>query len=192
MVEQSSSWLTDAGSVAAIIAAVILILGLVFNWFRHVSHALHVAGEPVKLGADDGEVYMYLGVDLLNTASIALGYEVVRFDATVGGPDSAGHAVAHAGGERTHIAPQERADWNAERVYVEPYEFPLLVQARYEVQYGRKSRLLWWWRRAIRGGFQVEIPAVMSNTVVLAEPLDGPRTDTRVPWTSWSVLGWRL
>jgi len=183
-----SSLLSDAGSVAAIIAATILVLGVVFGWFRQVSHALHVADETVKLGADDLGVYVCLGVDLVNTASIALGYEVVRFDATVGDHES----VDYADRERAHMAPQERADWNAKKLYVEPDEFPLFAQARYEVQYGRKSPRLWWWRRAIRGGFEVEVPPVTSRSVVLAEPIDGPRTDTRVPLTSWSLLGWRI
>lgn len=183
-----SSLLTDAGSVAAIIAAAILVLGVVFGWFLRVSHALHVAAETVKLGADELGIYVYVGVDLVNTASIALGYEVVRFDATVGDRDS----MDYADRERTHIAPQERADWNAKRLDVVPEEFPLLVQARYEVQYGRKSPRLWWWRRAIRGGFQVEVPPGGGQMVLLAEPLNGPRTDTRVPWTSRSFLGWRI
>ena len=118
-----SSWLSDAGSVAAIIAAAILILGVVLGWFRQVSHALHVASESVKLGADDGVVHMYLGVDFLNTASIALGYEVVCFEATVGERDSLDWAER----ERAHISPQERADWNARKLYVELHEFPLLM-----------------------------------------------------------------
>lgn len=193
LAEESSSWLTDAGSVAAIVAMAILILGIVVGWFSRVSHALHIAGESVSLGADDDRgIYVLLGADLLNTGSIALGYEVMRFDVSAGGPDSAGHSATRSDGERAHIAPQERANCNAERMYVEAYEFPLLVQARYEIHYGRKNPRLWWWRRAIRGGFQAEIPAVAKPTIVLAEPLDGPRTDTRVPWTSWSLLGWRL
>jgi hypothetical protein len=188
MAAHTSSWLSDAGSVAAIIAAFILVLGLVYGWFRQVSHALHVVDESVSLGADDRGIYMAPGVDLLNTSSIALRYEVVRFEATVGSRDT----VDHADGERAHIAPQERADWHADRLYVEGYEFPLLVRVRYEIQYGRKSRRAWWWRRAIRSGFEADIPSVTRDTVVLSRSMVGPRTDTRVPWTSWSILGWRL
>jgi hypothetical protein len=76
--------------------------------------------------------------------------------------------------------------------YVEPYEFPLLVQARYEVRTEGRVDASGGGRRAIRGGFQAEIPPVTSSTTVLAELMDGPRTDIRVPLTSWSFFGWRL
>jgi hypothetical protein len=186
-----SSWLNNAGDIAAIIAAAILVLGLVFGWFRQVSHSLHVAGNKLWLGTDeDDRSYAIPGLDLINTAPIALSYEVAQFDTRI-----ANHEVRDmADHERSYVAPQERTGWNGDREFVTADLFPIVVEVRYEIQYARKSRRLWWWRRSIKGSFEARVAAPESgrSMTVLAENLDGPPTDSRVPWTSKTIFGWRL
>lgn len=189
---RDSSLLSDAGNWAAILAAAILVCGLVFGWFRQVSHALHIAEEKVSVGADDEGVYLVPGVYLLNTAPIPLRYEVVKFEAKLGDEEPVNVADAD---ETDYIAPHQRMDWNGKRLRPDAWDLVggIRIEARYEVQYGRKGRFFWWWRRAIRGGYAVDMPRVSGEPMsLLAEPLNGPSTDTRVPWTSKTFLGWRL
>jgi hypothetical protein len=188
---EENSLLSDAGNWAAIVAASILVLGLVFGWFRQVSHSLHVAHEPVALGADDEGVYVVLGLDLLNTAEIPLNYEVTKFMAAIGDHEPQDLVSDR---ERFYVAPQQRTDWHGARQSLEDYALALgpVRVARYEVEYGRKSRVLWRWRRVIRGSYGVDLPLAAERMTLLADQLDGPPTDTRVPWTSKTILGWRL
>jgi hypothetical protein len=185
------SFLSDAGNWSAIVAAAILVLGLVFGWFRRVSHGLHVASEPVAVGADEElGVFVALGLDLLNTTNIPLSYEVTRFTTQIGeGPATS--VLASEG--RSYLAPQQRADWHGERQELDPnLDGPIRIEVRYEVEYGRKSRALWWWRRVLRGSYAIDLPLAAKRMTLLAEQLDGPPTDTRVPLTRLRIFGWRL
>lgn len=183
-----SSVLSDAGNWAAIVAAAILVAGLIFGWFTKVGHALHVVGENVGLHVREtasGDIEIILGLDLLNTAPVALSYEIVDFKATLGEHPE---AEIKKDATRAYIAPQQRIDWHGEPQPVWAISLPLTITARYEVQYGRKSRRWWWWRRSLRGGFKAELPLSPNPMTLLAEPLDGPVTDERVPLTSWGIF----
>ncbi len=188
-----SSLLSDAGNWAAILAATILVLGLIVGWFRQVSHSLHVVGETVGLhvppGRDRG-IDVILGTELLNTSSIPLNYQVVSFTATLGSREAV--SLTTQDDQRAYVAPHQRLDWHGEAQVVEAEDFPFTVAVRYEVEYGRKSRWLWWWRRVVRGSYRADVPRITEAVTLLAEPLDGPPTDSRVPLTSLSVFGWRL
>lgn len=182
------SLLSDAGNIAAIVAAALLVLGLVCGWFRQVAHSLHVTSERVALGVDgEGDLQVSLGLGFLNTAPIALSFEIVAFRVSIDDEE-----VDLADGQRGYAAPEQRLDWYGKAQTVHYFDFPLSIEARYEIQYARKSSHLWWWRRALRGSFRAELPAMSREGMVLSEPLDGPPTDSRVPWTSKTLLGWRL
>jgi hypothetical protein len=191
---QHSSALSDAGNWAAITAAVFLVVGSLLGWFYRVSHSLYVVGETVGLhvgGPNAGELEIVPGIELFNSAGIALGYEIVSFRVSIGTHPDRDFTKAEG---REYVAPQQKRDWHGDRESVPFSEFPLQLVARYEVQYGRKSRLFWWWRRSIRGNYRAELPfpAGGEPMTLLSEQIEGPPTDTRVPLTSLGIGGWRL
>jgi hypothetical protein len=191
---QHSSALSDAGNWAAIIAAGILVVGSVFGWFHRISHALHVVGEKVAINVDESVATHILEVgpalDLFNSSGIPLSFEVTSLKFSVGEHEE---RDGTEGGSPTYIAPQQKYEWNVdapESLHFD--EFPVEVVARYEIQYGRKSRIWQWWRRALRGSFKVKLPLSAEPMTLLSQHVEGPATDTRVPLTKVSIFGWRL
>lgn len=191
---QHSSALSDAGNWAAITAAVILVLGGIFGWFHRISHALHVVGEKVTVNVDDSVAAEIVEVgpalDLFNSSGVPLSFEVASLKFSVGKHEE---RDGTKGETPTYIAPQQQYNWNVDEP--EPLtfdEFPVEVVARYEIQYGRKSRMWKWWRRSLRGSFKVKLPLSAEPMTLVSQRVEGPASDTRVPLTNLSIFGWRL
>lgn len=191
---QHSSALSDAGNWAAITAAVILVLGGIFGWFHRISHALHIVGEKVTVNADETVAAQIVEVgpafDLFNSSGIPLSFEVTTLRFSVGTHEE---RDGTEGETPSYIAPLQKYDWNVE--VPEPLtfdEFPVEVVARYEIQYGRKSRMWKWWRRSLRGSFKVKLPLSAETMTLVSQRVEGPATDTRLPLTKLSIFGWRL
>lgn len=178
-----ASDLSDAGNWSAIVAAAILVTGIVAAWFQRLSHALHVVTESIALQALDdddepGDIGIIVGLDLWNTSSIPLAYEVTSFEVEVG--DRSAEDLDRLGERRESLAPQQRSEWTAEPVRVTSFDFPATVTARYELEYARKPRRLWGLRRRINGSFRGEIPFLhtVGPIAILVHSVDGPTTDS--------------
>jgi hypothetical protein len=183
-----SSALSDAGNWAAIVAAGVLVAGLVFGWFVKVSHSVHVVGERIKLGAkDEGDLSCHIGLDLLNSSSIPLRFEVTK---CIGAISGVGFDLGDRG-TRLLIAPLQKTDWATSAIPIAVEAFPLRVEVRYELEYGRKYPRLWWWRRRISGSYAAEIPMSATPMTVMTQWLDGPASDERVPLKLSRLFIWQ-
>jgi hypothetical protein len=161
-----SHTLSDAGSVAAIVAgaiALLLLLWGVGRWMLlasradDIAHGLHIEQPKIRFEAMDEGVDVYVGLDLRNGIARPLSYQTKVFRLTIG--DRINDLAEAGQSEVLTLGPGAPRAWFRDPIRVRAAEVPGVLRMDYEIVYGSSPRKM---RRAIRGQCQTSLrrPAV--------------------------------
>jgi hypothetical protein len=188
----ASQTLTDAGSIAAIVAgtvAVALLCWGVGRWFwtralaLDIDHGLHVVDamrlSDVKVHIGDEALELRVGVELRNGASVPLTFLPSRFTVSVAGSEF----PLTERGSPIDIAPGQQTGWYKDAVKLDFSLLPSKLGLEFEIEYKRRGG------RAIRclsGGYELTFhrPAPLQAGQMSQQPVHATATtpvrDTRI------------
>lgn len=190
-----SHTLTDAGSIAAIVAgtiALLLLLWGVGRWAMRayasadIAHGLHVEQHKLRLEHVDQRTHVYVGLDLRNGIGRALHYRTRGFRVTFRGrPSDLPLALQK---QTSAIGPLAPRSWYRDPVVVGLKEVPGELTMTYEILYGSSPKRM---RRVICGAVRTELrsPDLQSIQAGVWEELR-PETDKRLDTPREVLKAW--
>jgi hypothetical protein len=195
MVAQGSSALSDAGSVAAIIAAAVAVLILVWQLGRwawglyqasYISHGLHIAATSVEVNPDqaNNQIGFRIGFALMNTSGRPLSYYPEEF--TVRFLDHEARLTDPVA--REDIAPLQTKPWMRDEQWAPLDQMPTTFRVAYQINCGAYGHKV---RRRLVGAFDGTVGVPAQPGMMYGIGVDvRPARDERIPSSSLAAR-WR-
>jgi hypothetical protein len=188
----ASDALTNAGSIAAIVAGAVATLVLcwgVGRWFwtralaLDIDHGLHVVDvmrlSDVKVHIGDQALEFRVGVELRNGSSVPLTFLPSRFTVRAAGSEF----PLTERGSPIDIAPGQQTGWYKDAVKLDFSLLPTTVGLEFEIEYRRRDGRSF---RCLSGGYELTFnrPAPMQAGQMSQQPTHATATtpvrDTRI------------
>jgi hypothetical protein len=152
--------LSDAGSVAAIVAGTVAVLLLAWGvgrWLLRtyraddIAHGLHIEQPKMRLELQVDGADMYVGLDVRNGIARPLTYKARVFRVRLGGDV---HEISERDRRENMLGPGQPRAWFRDPVHIRRIDLPQQLEVEYELAYGSAPGKM---RRAIKGSYRMTL-----------------------------------
>jgi hypothetical protein len=180
---ESPSALSNAGSIAAIVAGAIATLLLVWGILRwakgaDIDHGLHIEQPKIRFDVRLADVDLYVGLDVRNGLPRPLAYRPAVFTLWIGGVE---HSIPEADQNDITLGPGQPKSWFRDPVQIRQSDLPQTLKLEYRLMYGRSPGS---YRRVISGSYEMMFYAtdLRPGTDAGLLKVERPELDTRLKW----------